>query len=183
MWVVAVLRAPLGRRAAREDSGSASTASMRCVCAAAMLLLMAACAVDARMRCTRRWAAASQLRRCTRATAIQEAGRGLNRASEVSTHVAVRCGYMDLFFSMPRLTARSGIQGSQGQQKAGRIAFQTGATRIGSASVKCAHLRPHIGSQRAASELASRSLNTAEFHNKWPPRRRPRSRNRVWWTL
>ena len=43
-------------------------------------------------------------------------------------------------------------------------AFQTGATHIGSSSVKCAQLRPHIGSQRAASELASRSLNTAEFH-------------------
>ena len=34
-----------------DDSGNASTASVRCVCAAAMLLLMAACAVDANALC------------------------------------------------------------------------------------------------------------------------------------
>ena len=87
---------------------------------------------------------------------------------------------MALFFSMPQATARSGIQGSQGQQKASRTRYRPVRHTSASAHRSSASptQRPHIGSQRAASELASRSLNTAEFH-KWPPRRSLPSRNRA----
>ena len=71
----------------------------RCdACAAALLLLTAACAVDAFMRCTWRWAAASQLRRCTRATAIQEAGKGLPGASGASASRGYGAGMHLCFF-------------------------------------------------------------------------------------
>ena len=131
----------------------------------------AACCSRQRLVRARRHAMCKQCAAAGAARRLRARAKGYRRQVEGSIepqmllHTSLYgAGIWTCFFRWPRLTARSGIQGSQGQQKAGRIALQTGATPIGSASVQCARLRPHIGSQRAASELASRSLNTAEFH-------------------
>ena len=192
MWVVAVLRAaPLGP-AARENSGSASTASVRCVCAAAMLLVTAACAVDANLRCAKRWAwAASQVAAdCARPTGTREVYRGLLDLPWLPLQTLARAGWPT--FSTPCPRHPIGFRTAKGSQ----IPIAHGRDRCEGSPRATAHQknrckprlcapadRLHSPPPHISSELASRSLNTAEFQKKWPPRRRPRSQNRASSTL